>query len=58
MNGHGKDAAELVNQPQVIIKTYTGSQESATARFQADSVEMAAQGYFPTSQSWAPGQYG
>jgi len=27
-------------------------------RFQADSIQMAADGYFPTSQSWAPGQWG
>lgn len=42
----------------VIIRTYTGSQDSATAQFQTDSAKMAAQGYFPTSQSWAPGSYG
>jgi hypothetical protein len=43
---------------QVIIKTYKGSQVQATAAYQADSTKMAAQGYFPTSQSWAPGSYG
>ena len=42
----------------MIIKTYRGSQERATALFQADAPKMAAQGYFPTSQSWAPGSYG
>ena len=26
-------------------------------RFEDDSTEMAAHGYFPTSQSWAPGQW-
>ncbi len=26
-------------------------------RFQADAIQMAADGYFPTSQSWAPGQW-
>jgi hypothetical protein len=46
------------NKQQVIIKTYKGSQAQATAAFQADSVEMAAQGYYPTSQTWAPGSYG
>ena len=29
----------------------------ATMLFQLDSIEMAAQRYFPTSQSWAPGQW-
>ena len=42
---------------QVIIKTYRGSQAQATMLFQLDFIEMAAQRYFPTSQSWAPGQW-
>jgi hypothetical protein len=46
------------NQQQVIIKTYRGNQAQATAAFQTDSVKMAAQGYYPTSQTWAPGSYG
>jgi hypothetical protein len=40
-----------------IIKTYTGSQSTALSRFQADSLKMAAMGYFPKSQSWASGQW-
>lgn len=43
---------------EVIIKTYTGSQNRAIALFQSDSATMAANGFFPTSQSWAPGSYG
>jgi hypothetical protein len=43
---------------QVIIRTYKGNQAEATAAYQADSARLAAQGYFPTSQSWAPGAYG
>jgi len=43
---------------QVIVKTYKGSQGKATAAFRKDSVKLAAQGYFPTSQTWAPGSYG
>jgi hypothetical protein len=42
---------------QVIVKTYKGSQAQAAKRFEDDSTEMAAHGYFPTSQSWAPGQW-
>jgi hypothetical protein len=42
----------------VIVTTYNGSEADATALFQADAVEMAAKGYFPTSQSYAPGSYG
>jgi predicted Zn-ribbon and HTH transcriptional regulator len=47
----------IVDQRPVIIKTYRGSQAEAAKRFQANSAEMAAHGYFPTSQSWAPGQW-
>ena len=43
---------------QTIIKTYKGSQTEATKLFQVDSIEMAAKGYFPVAQSWAPGQWG
>lgn len=45
-------------QQNVVVKTYTGSLERATKLFQKDSVAMAANGYFPTSQSYAPGTYG
>ncbi len=48
----------MATQKQVIIKTYKGSEASAAAAFQADSAKMAAQGYFPTAQNWAPGSYG
>jgi hypothetical protein len=47
-----------VSESRIIIKTYKGNQEQATAAFQADSAKMAAQGYYPTSQTWAPGSYG
>jgi hypothetical protein len=48
-----------VNDPRAVqVKTYKGSQTSAMEAFQADAATMASQGYFPTSQSWAPGQYG
>jgi uncharacterized membrane protein YeaQ/YmgE (transglycosylase-associated protein family) len=53
-----KRGDKLVDQGPVIIKNYTGSQAEATALFQADSVKMAERGYFPTSQSWAPGRWG
>jgi len=40
---------------EVLVKRYTGSQQTATGHFQRDAERMAEQGYFPTSQSWAPG---
>ena len=42
---------------QIIVKTYTGSQAEATRNFQADEAQMAAQGYLPVFQSWAPGRW-
>lgn len=47
-----------VNMSDVIVKTYKGSQEEATKLFQKDAGGMATKGYFPTSQSYAPGSYG
>ncbi len=43
---------------RLITKTYKGSQAKATALFQKDAEILARQGYVPTSQTWAPGQYG
>jgi len=40
-----------------VIRQYKGNQATATARFQADAIKMAERGLFPTSQSWAPGQW-
>lgn len=48
----------MAEQQNVIVKTYTGSQERAAASFQEDAAAMADKGYFPTSQSYAPGSYG
>lgn len=46
------------NKQPVVIRNYTGTQAQATAWFQKDAVGMAAQGYFPSSQTWIPGEYG
>jgi predicted Zn-ribbon and HTH transcriptional regulator len=51
------DQSQTYEESQVIIKTYEGNQAEAMRRFQFDVSEMAAQGYFPTSQSWTPGQW-
>jgi hypothetical protein len=48
----------LSPQNKIIIKTYRGDQQQATIAFQTDAAKMAAKGYFPTAQSWAPGTYG
>jgi len=49
---------DRLGQSQIVTKTYKGSQADAMGAYQRDSVNMAAQGYFPTSQTWAPGSYG
>ncbi|MGA3372907.1 MAG: zinc ribbon domain-containing protein [Terracidiphilus sp.] len=43
---------------KVIVRRYIGSQDGAMETYQSDSVKMAAEGYFPTSQVWTPGEYG
>jgi len=42
----------------VIVRTYKGSESAAAAAFQRDAQTLAAQGYFPISQNWAPGSWG
>lgn len=43
----------------VIVRSYRArSQDAAARQFQADAARLAAQGYHPVSQSWAPGSYG
>ena len=48
----------MTDQKNVVVKTYTGNQERASRAFQEDAASMAAKGYFPVSQSYAPGAYG
>lgn len=48
-----------MNEPQkVIVKTYSGNEESAMNFFRLDAAEMAKKGYYPTSQTYAQGSYG
>jgi hypothetical protein len=44
--------------PRVIVRTYKGSQDSAAQKFQRDAAGLAIQGYFPVTQSYAPGSWG
>ena len=50
------DKPKLSDTPSLIVKAYEGKQGKVTARLQADSIAMAAGGYFPTWQNWAPGE--
>lgn len=52
-------AAVAAAGPATIVRTYKGKQQAdATQAFQQDAAALAVQGYSPTSQSWAPGQWG
>ena len=51
------DTPELTDASSILIEAYKGKQVEATARFQTHSIEMAAKGYRPTWQSWAPGEW-
>ena len=53
----GASGPIFTNQSPVIIRTFKGSQAEAMRIFKAASIDMAADGYFPTSQSWASGQW-
>ncbi len=46
------------NQETIVIKTYKGNQAAAATAFRYDAEAMEARGYYPTSQTWAPGSYG
>lgn len=48
----------MADSSNVLVKTYKGTEAAATEQFRKDASVMAAQGYFPTSQSYAPGSYG
>src|ERR1700686_1342705 len=44
---------------RVVVRTYVGrTQADASNQFRRDAATLANQGYYPTSQSWAPGAYG
>ena len=51
------DRPKLSDTPSLLLKAYEGKHGEVTARLQADSIEMAAEGYFPTWQNWAPGEW-
>jgi hypothetical protein len=55
--GSGIKPAELADTPLILVKEYKGKQGEATSQFRAESVEMAAKGYFPRWQTWAPGEW-
>lgn len=42
-----------------IVRVYTGKQQAdANAAFARDAQQLAGNGYYPTTQSWAQGQWG
>jgi hypothetical protein len=51
------DKAKVSDTTSLVLRAYEGKQGEAAACLQADSIEMAAEGYFPTWQNWAPGEW-
>jgi hypothetical protein len=51
------DTPVLADTSTIPVEAYKGKQREAAACFQAHSIEMAAEGYLPTWQSWAPGEW-
>nr|WP_314621882.1 zinc ribbon domain-containing protein [uncultured Noviherbaspirillum sp.] len=45
-------------QQQTVVKTYQGRERDAMEEFRRDAEKMAAQGFHPISQTYAPGTYG
>jgi len=43
--------------PPILIRTYKGKKEAATAEFSREAAILAAQGYYPTTQTWVDGSY-
>jgi hypothetical protein len=54
-----EEASVRAGSPATLIRVYRGAQQAdAIAAFQRDSQDLAKQGYYPVSQSWAQGQWG
>ena len=51
------DKPKLSDGHSLVLKAYEGKHGEVTARLQVDSIEMAAEGYFPTWQNWVPGEW-
>lgn len=53
------DPASAQAPAPIIVRTYRArTPELAAALFEADAASAAALGYYPVSQSWAPGSWG
>lgn len=47
-----------MKQQNVLVRTYRGNQADAAVLFEKDAAKLADRGYFPVSQTYAPGAYG
>ena len=47
-----------VDQSPILIVAYREAKKKRQRSSKVDAIELAAKGYYPTSQSWAPGQWG
>ena len=52
------ERARLIqNRPPTAVIRYRGRYERATQSFQRDAANLATLGYYPTNQSWVPGEW-
>ena len=54
----GRLEQATADKPPVLVRAYRGNEWQARRSFQWEAAELAKDGYFPSSQSWAPGSYG
>ena len=57
-NPEPESTTENTAKPNTVVKTYSGKQQEAAQKFEADAVEMEKENYYPTSQSFEPGTWG
>lgn len=51
--------AEVATQPEVLIRTYTGKdQTTASVAYREEAAWLAQRSYYPASQTWSEGQWG
>jgi len=52
-----RSAQTARDQKAILVRSYKGTQSESANLFEADAAVLAADGYFPVSQNWAPGQW-
>jgi hypothetical protein len=56
--GSAAGAASGGAMPAPVVRRYRGNSRSASEAFQVDAASMASAGWYPTTQTYVPGQWG